>query len=126
MRKAIIGAGAATFLILGASSATAETERVNAAENATRLESIGEFCDVFVDDFAEMEVNVYCFAPGRRALATGAAGPVRSRARAPRVAARDVDVGGKVGGRFLHAPSIWDSLLAARRDPPRCQAGRTA
>jgi hypothetical protein len=29
------------------------------------IKAIGEFCNVAVDDFDDMEVNVYCFADGR-------------------------------------------------------------
>lgn len=65
MRPVYLSALSVLLVGVMATPALAARERVNAAENVTRYESIGEFCDVFVDDFSDFEVNVYCFDTGR-------------------------------------------------------------
>lgn len=52
-------------LVVVAIPASAATVKVNAAENVTRWDHKGEFCDVQVDDYLDMEVTVYCFSTGR-------------------------------------------------------------
>jgi hypothetical protein len=64
MRRVIVAVGAVVFLAISASPAVAARAAVNAAENATRWDST-EGCGILVDDFAEMEVNLFCFVDGR-------------------------------------------------------------